>query len=59
MHATYAKTQKIEPGPFFFNDGRKFQRQSVNMIETQCEVVFIFQQAKNLNSVCDVPVAQW
>ncbi len=33
MHATDAKTQKIEPDPNFF-DGRKFRRQCANVIDT-------------------------
>ncbi len=28
------KTQKIEPDPHFLNDGRKFRRQCVNVIDT-------------------------
>ncbi len=34
MHAMDAKTQKIEPDPKNFYDGRKFWRQCVNVIDT-------------------------
>ncbi len=33
MHATDAKMQKIDPDPNFFYDGRKFQRQCLNVID--------------------------
>ncbi len=34
MYATDAKMQKLEPDPNFFYDGRMFQRQCVNVIDT-------------------------
>ncbi len=36
MLAMDSKMQKIEPGPFFIYDGRKFQRHCVNVIDTIC-----------------------
>ncbi len=40
MHATDAKTQKIEPDPNFFYDGRKFRRQCVNVIDNVRSYLF-------------------
>ncbi len=45
MLVTDAKTQKIEPDPFFFYDGRKFRRQYVNVIDKTLSglwTVFVF-----------------
>ncbi len=36
MLAMDSKMQKIEPGPFFFYDGRKFQKHCINVIDTIC-----------------------
>ncbi len=42
MLATYAKTQKIEPGLIFFNGRRKFWRQCVNMIDNMIVRLYLF-----------------
>ncbi len=46
MLATDVKTQKIEPDPNIFYDGRKFWRQCVNLIDTRWGHVY-FLRAKS------------
>ncbi len=44
MHATDAKTQKIEPESKHFYDGRKFGRQCVNVIANSRSFLFFNMQ---------------
>lgn len=41
MHATYAENAKIEPGPNFFYDERKFCMQCVNEIDATCCRIYL------------------
>ncbi len=42
MHATDAKAQKIEPDLNFLNDGQKFRRQCVNVIDVKWGRIYLF-----------------
>ncbi len=56
MHETDAKTQKIEPDPIFFFDGRNFRRQCANVIDTTWGRIY-FLTYENFGRKCQTQYA--